>query len=98
MATFVTTVKFTEQGTKDIKSTCKRAEAFQGIAQDMGVNIKTLLWTLGPNDGLLVYDAPDEDTATALMLRLSSAGNVRTETARAYAADEMEKVLSKLSG
>ena len=41
-------------------------------------------------------EAPDEETATALMLHLGSFGNVRTQTARAFNAEEMDAVLGKL--
>jgi uncharacterized protein with GYD domain len=98
MATFISTVRFTDQGMKDIKATRKRAEAFKTAAEKMGVEVKNVFWTLGRFDGLIVFDAPDEETATALMLHLSSFGNVHTETMRAYQAVEMEQILGKLSG
>ena len=98
MATYISTVQFTGQGMKDIKATEKRAEAFKAMAEKMGVEVKNIFWTLGRFDGLVVFDAPDEETATALMLQLGSYGNVDTETARAYEASEMEQILSKLSG
>ena len=98
MATFISTVKFTAQGMKDIKATGKRAGAFKASAQKMGIEVKHVYWTLGRFDGLVIFDAPDEQTATALMLQLASYGNVHTETTRAYEASEMEQILSKLSG
>ncbi|NIL98428.1 MAG: GYD domain-containing protein, partial [Planctomycetales bacterium] len=83
MATFITTVNFTEQGMKDIQSTCRRADAFKAAASSMGVEVKNIYWTLGPFDGVVVFEAPDDKTATALMLHLGSFGNVQTQTARA---------------
>ena len=98
MATFISTVQFTEQGMKDIKATRKRAEAFKAAAAKMGVEVKNIFWTLGPFDGVVVFDAPDDETATALMLHLGSFGNVHTQTARAYQAAEMEQIIGKMSG
>ena len=98
MATFISTVQFTDQGMKEIKATGKRAEAFRANAAKMGVEVKNIFWTLGRFDGLVVFDAPDDETATALMLQLGSFGNVHTETMRAYEAAEIEPILSKLSG
>ncbi len=97
MATFISTVKFTDQGIKDIKATCKRASAFKAAAEKMGVEVRDIYWTLGPFDGVVVFDAPDDETATALMLQLGSFGNVHTKTGRAYKAAEMEQILGKLS-
>lgn len=98
MPTFISTIKFTEQGVQNIKGTCTRANAFKSAAKKMGVKVQDIYWTLGPFDGLLVFDAPDDETATALMLHLGSSGNVHTQTARAYKAAEMEGILAKLSG
>ena len=97
MATFISTVQFTDQGMKDIKATRKRAEVFKTAAEKMGIEVKDIFWTLGPFDGLVVFDAPDDETATALMLHLGTFGNVHTQTARAYQAAEVEQILGKLS-
>lgn len=97
MATFITTIKFTEQGIKNVKDTCKRAEAAKAAAKKMGAKVTEIFWTLGPSDLVIIFDAPDEETATALMLQIGSLGNVQTQTARAYNAAEMEKILKKMS-
>ena len=97
MAMFISTITFTKRGIRGIKSTCKRAEAVKAAAKKMGVKVDEIYWTLGPSDGVLIFDAPDEETATALMLQVSSLGNVHTQTARAYKAAEMEKILKKMS-
>src|SRR5438128_4983613 len=96
MATFITTVQFTEQGIKAIWDTCDRAAAFKAAAKKMGVKVTGSYWTLGAFDGLIVFEAPDEATATAAMLHLSSSGNLQTQTARAFDAAEMQKVLGLL--
>jgi uncharacterized protein with GYD domain len=97
LATFITTIKFTEQGIQNIKDTGKRANAVKAAAKKMGVKVKNIYWTLGAFDGALVFDAPDDETATALMLKLGAQGNVQTQTARAFDAKEMDGILSKLS-
>jgi uncharacterized protein with GYD domain len=93
MATYVTTIQFTQQGLANLRDTCKRAAALKASARKMGVKITDIFWTMGAFDGLVVFDAPDEETATALMLHVASLGNVRTQTARAFTAAEMEKIL-----
>lgn len=98
MATFVSTIKFTDQGIKAIGETTKRAAAMKSAAKKMGVKIKDIYWTLGAVDGFLIFDAPDAETATALMLQLGSQGNVQTTTGRAFTAAEMDAVLAKITG
>ena len=97
MATFISTIKFTEQGIQNIQETCKRVSAVKTAAKKMGVKVVEVYWTLGRFDGVLILDAPDEETVTALLLQIASLGNVKTQTARAYKAAEMEKILAKLA-
>jgi uncharacterized protein with GYD domain len=97
MATYVSTIKFTAHGVAAIADTTKRANAFKNAAKKMGVKVNGLYWTLGPFDGLVVLEAPDEQTVTALMLQLASRGNVQTQTARAFEANEMQDILGRMS-
>src|SRR6516225_988798 len=97
MATFITTMHFTEQGIKTVKDTCARAETCKNAAKKMGVKVAGIYWTLEAFDGAIVCEAPDEETATAAMLQLGSLGNIRTQTARAYDAAEMQKIIGLLA-
>ncbi|MGB6222138.1 GYD domain-containing protein [Haloferula sp.] len=54
-----------------------------------------LYWTTGPYDGLISFDAPDEETVDALMLELNSSGRVRTQTMRALDRAAFSVVLDK---
>jgi len=96
MATFITTIKFTEQGIKSIRETTKRAAAFRSVVKKLKIKIIGQYWTLGTFDGLLIYEASDDETATAAMLQLGSQDNVHTSTVRAFVASEMDKVLALL--
>jgi len=93
MATFTTTVHFTEQGIKAVRETCDRAAAFKAAAKKMGVKVSGMYWTLGAFDGVIVCEAADEETATAALLHLGTLGSLRTQTARAFDAAEMQKIL-----
>jgi uncharacterized protein with GYD domain len=94
MATFITSIKFTQQGIANFRDTCKRAEAFKATGKKMGVKVTGVFWTLGAFDGLLIFEAADEQTAAAALLQLGSLGNVQTQTARAFNSAEMEKILA----
>ena len=96
MATYVLLLNFTDQGIRNVKDTTKRAEAFKRIADKAGVKVKEVYWTLGQYDGLLIFEAPEEATATALGLSLGTLGNVRTQTLRAFSAEEIGRILAKM--
>ena len=96
MATFITTIKFTQQGVKGIDDSTKRAAALKAAAKKLGAKVTDVYWTLGEYDGLLIMEAPDDETATSVLLHLAAAGNVHTTTCRAFTAAEMDKIVAKV--
>jgi uncharacterized protein with GYD domain len=42
-----------------------------------------------------VFEAPDDETAAALVLRVAAAGNVHTSTMRAFDADQMTDIITR---
>jgi uncharacterized protein with GYD domain len=98
MATFITHIKFTQQGVKEIDHTTKRAAMFKAEAKKLGVKVKEIYWMLGDHDGLLILESPDDETATAALLHLGAMGNVHTTTCRAFTAAEMDKIVAKVQG
>jgi uncharacterized protein with GYD domain len=98
MATFVILITETEQGEAHIQQSVDRAAQFRTEAAHFGVTIKALYWTLGGYDGIVILDAPDDETAAALLFRLTSKGNVGTQTLRAFDADEMRAILARSAG
>ena len=96
MVTFITTIKFTQQGIKGIDHSTKRAAIFKAEAKKLGAKVKKFYSTLGDHDGLLILEAPDDETATAVMMHLAAMGNVHTSTCRAYTAAELEKIVAKV--
>lgn len=96
MATYITTLKFTQQGVKDIDHTTRRAAAFKAAAKKMGVKVQGMYWTLGDYDGVIVFQAADDEAATAALLHLGAMGNVHTTTCRAFTATEMDAILNKV--
>jgi uncharacterized protein with GYD domain len=96
MATFVVLGSFTDQGIRGIKDTAKRAKAFQNTAEKVGANVRDIYWTLGQYDFVALCDAPDDETASALVYSLVMAGNVRTQTLRAFSLAEVGAILRKM--
>ena len=96
MATYISLSNFTDQGVRSVKDTTKRAEAVREMAKKFGVTVKDLYWTLGRYDVVGIFEGPDEASITAFALAIAGAGNVRTETMRAFSREEMNGVLRKL--
>ena len=96
MATYISTLRFTLQGEAQAQNSCDRAEAFRKEAPSMGIEVKEMYWTMGATDGVLIFDAADDETAVKAMLALGMKGNVRTETMRAFTLDEMRPLVGSL--
>jgi uncharacterized protein with GYD domain len=96
MATYVVLVNFTEQGIRHIKQTTERAKQLVNAAANLGITIKDIYWTMGAYDAVFTADGPDDDTMTALAVSMGAIGNIRTQTMRAFSADEMKRILDKL--
>ena len=96
MATYISLWNFTDQGIRAVKDTTKRAGIVKEMTQKAGVTMKDIYWTLGTFDGVVIFEAPDEETLAAVGLALGAMGNVRTQTMRALSLDEMNTVLGKL--
>lgn len=97
MATFISLLGFTDQGIRKVKQTTKRADAFRAMARKSGVTVKHIYWTVGAYDVVIVMEAPDDETATAALLSLGALGNVRTQTLRAFSAEEMNRIIKKMA-
>ena len=95
MATFITLLNFTDQGIRSVKDSPDRYEAFKAAAEKLGVTIKSVYYTVGQYDLVMIVEGNDE-AATAALLKAGSLGNVRTQTLRAFSVDEMRKIIGMM--
>jgi uncharacterized protein with GYD domain len=96
MPTYIALSNFTEQGLRNVKDTTKRADAVKESAKKLNVEITQIFWTLGHHDVVVILDAPDDAAATAFALATGAAGNVKTQTLRAFSKQEMDGILRNL--
>lgn len=96
MPTYVTLIKWTDQGVRNTKDTVQRARAFRGDVERRGGKLVSIYWTQGRYDIVATVEAPDDQTAMAALLAVGGLGNVRTETLHAFNETEMESILQKI--
>jgi len=96
MQRYVVLLKFTDTGIREVDDSPARANRFRATAEKAGIQIESILWTLGEFDGVLQFKAPDEQTAVALVLSLHKADNVHTRMLRAFDGDEFTEILGKI--
>src|SRR5665647_69521 len=97
MATYIVLLNFTDQGIRNVKETTKRADAVKKMAKKFGINAKEFFWTLGNYDLVVIIEAPDDASMAALGLSIGAAGNVRSQTLRAFSKEDMNGILAKLA-
>jgi uncharacterized protein with GYD domain len=95
MATFITLVNFTDQGIRNVKESPDRFNAFRAMAEKAGVTVKSVYYTVGHYDIVVVAEGSDE-AVTAVLLKVGSLGNIRTETLRGFSLDEMKQIIGKM--
>ena len=54
-----------------------------------------VFWTMGHYDAVEILQAPDDESASAFILDLTSAGNLRTSTLRAFDHDQMQAIIQR---
>lgn len=96
MPTFIIALSWTDQGIRSVKDSPKRLGAGKEVAKKMGVEVKQTFLTSGEQDLLVVVEAANGDNVAKFALALSSLGNVRTRTMRAWTESEYAKLLSEL--
>lgn len=95
MPNYVVLYRFTDQGGKNAKDTVKRARENRAANEKRGFKVHQLFWTQGRYDVVAVVEAPDEQSMMAGLYNIMGAGNVRSETLRAFTEAEMEAIVAK---
>ena len=94
MPRYLSLLKFTKQGAKNLKQSTARAAAFRNAAEKAGVKIEGQYWTLGTYDGVVIISADSEHKALQCLSQLASQGNVRSETTQAFIDSEFDEIVS----
>jgi uncharacterized protein with GYD domain len=95
MSKYISLVNWTDEGAKHIDGTVDRAEAAEKLAADMGGSFQ-VYWTMGQYDMVVISEFADDETAVGFLAQLTSLGNVRSQTMRAFDADGLRRIMSKM--
>ena len=93
MTRYISPLRFTEQGAKNLKKSTNRAHAFDKLAAKAGVQVEGQYWTMGGFDGVLILSANSEKKILHLLADLAALGNVRTQTMQAFVDTEFDEVV-----
>src|SRR3989304_9788527 len=96
MPTYIGLLKLTEQGSKDIMNAPDRIEEGIKLYQKMGGKVLGVYLVMGEYDYVTIGECPSDEVQTAFALALSSQGNVKTTTLKAFTAKEIPAILKLL--
>ena len=95
MPRYVVLYRFTDQGLKSIKETVRRAQEVRKMNEQRGFRVIGTYWTQGHYDIVSILEAPDEESMNAGLFNIAEAGNVHSETLRAFDDSEMQRALDR---
>ena len=97
MPFYVTLYKLTDQGIKNIKGSPKRIEEGIRSLETMGGKVHGFYALLGEYDYISIAEAPNDEIGMIFNIGLSSQGNVRTTTLKAFTTAEFTEMVKKLT-
>jgi uncharacterized protein with GYD domain len=96
MPTYITLMKLTDQGIKNIKDAPQRVEEGIKAIEAMGGKLIGFWAVMGEYDYIAVAEGPSDENAVTFNLGLGAGGNVRTTTLKAFTREEFAEIVKKL--
>ncbi len=95
MPEYIALISWTDQGAQKATESLGRAQAFKNMAKEMGCQVHGFFYTMGQYDMTTRVEAPDDETISALILKVGQLGNVRSVTMRAFTEDQFADIVKK---
>jgi uncharacterized protein with GYD domain len=93
MPKYMTRVSFTTEGVKGLQ----KEKPTQRRLESAGGKLETFYFAFGQDDGIAIYDLPDNVTAAALSVAANAAGHVHLSITPLMTAEEMDEAVDKSS-
>jgi uncharacterized protein with GYD domain len=96
MPHYVTLMRWTSQGFAGLPGWRERVEEGDEIIRAAGGTPVGVYVTIGQYDVVEIFDAPTDEVAMEILMKLNRYGAEHTETLRAFTRDEAEQIIRKL--
>jgi uncharacterized protein with GYD domain len=96
MPHYVTLMRWTSQGVAGLPAWRERVEEGERVIAEAGGELIGVYVTLGRYDVVEIFEAPDDDTAAEILMKLQRHGAEHTETLRAFTREEAEEIIRRL--
>ena len=96
MPHYITLMRWTSQGFAGLPGWRERVEEGEQIIREAGGTPVGVYVTIGHYDVVEIFDAPDDDVAMEILMKLNRYGAEHTETLRAFTREEAEGIVRRL--
>jgi uncharacterized protein with GYD domain len=96
MPTYVSLMKLTEQGIKDIKKAPERVAEASKAMEALGGKLLGFYLVMGEYDYVSISEGPSDQVAMTFLLGLGATGNVRTTTLKAFTLEEFTAMVKNM--
>lgn len=94
--TYISLMRWTSKGMSGLPGWRERVEEGERIIAEAGGKLVGVYVTLGRYDAVEIFDAPDDEVAVEILLRLRRFGAEHTETLRAFTREEAAAIVRRL--
>ncbi len=97
MPYYVMLLRYTQQGIAKVNESPTRLDFARKAAEAAGGKIHSWYLTMGRFDAVLISEFPNDETCAKFALSVGAAGNVTTETLKAFAEPDYRTIVSKIA-
>ncbi len=96
MPIYISLMRFLSPGFGGLPAWRDRVEEGERVIEERGGRLIGVYVTLGRYDVVEIFEAPDDETATEILMKLQRFGAEHTETLRAFTREEAEAIVRRL--
>jgi len=89
-------MRWTSQGLAGLPAWRERVEEGERVIEAAGGRLIGVYVTLGRYDVVELFEAPDDDKAAEILMKLQRHGAEHTETLRAFTREEAEDIIRRI--
>jgi uncharacterized protein with GYD domain len=96
MPHYISLMRWTSQGMAGLPAWRERVEEGERIIEEAGGSLIGVYVTLGRYDVVEIFEAPDDEKAVEILMKLQRHGAEHTETLRGFTREEAEEIIRRL--
>jgi uncharacterized protein with GYD domain len=93
---YISLMRWTSQGMAGLPGWRERVEEGERIINEAGGRLEGVYVTLGRYDVVEIFEAPDDEVAIEILMKLNQVAAEHTETLRAFTREEAEAIIKRL--